>query len=135
MFASLFDQESEPNLLADEVLFRRIPVAYGALSIARSGLAWLVDHLQIRGVMRGAGTGACAGIALVAMGVVSLWTAIDMTGAFVGAAALVQVSEMAAASAALGACAATADRRPAIRWTLGIAFALAVLGIVVQNLM
>ena len=133
LFAGLFDQSKEPSLLADEVLFRRIPVAYIALAVAVIVLAWLVDRLDVLEMRHGLVLGALAGGVAALLGIVSLWTAIDMTGAFVLAGALVQVVELGVAGAFLGAYRGEPEPRRWVRRGLALAVTLVVLGIVFQN--
>jgi hypothetical protein len=135
LFSGLFDQEREPVLLPDTVLARRIWVAYAALVIAVGALAWLLDRTDRRGALAGAALGALAGLVFAAMGIVMLWTAIDMTGTFVAAGALVQVAEMAGAGAVLGAFRTGTDRRRLTRRVLIFAVLAAAGGIVLQNLL
>lgn len=134
LFAGLFDQTREPSLLPDASLFRRIPVAYLALVTGVGGLAWLLDRTDRRGAWAGATLGALSGLVVASMGIVALWTAVNMTGLFVAVGALVQVGEMAASGAVLGAFRAGGDRRRLTRWALIIALLAAVAGIVAQNL-
>jgi hypothetical protein len=68
------------------------------------------------------------------MGVVSLWTAIDMTREFVVAAVVVQIAEMGGAGATLAAISGSSRPRRAIASTIGLAVGAAVLGVIVQNL-
>lgn len=133
LFASLFDQSQEPSLLGDAQLFRRIPVAYLCLAIGVAALAWIVDELDVEGVRSGVRLGAVAGGVFSVMGVVYLWTAIDMTAAFVTAGALVVVAEFAAAGWALSTFRAGRPGGHTRRFLL-LALFLAVAGIVVQNL-
>jgi hypothetical protein len=135
LFSGLFDQTREPSLLPDAVLARRVAVAYAALAIAVAALAWLLDRTDRRGALAGAVLGALAGLVFAAMGIVMLWTAIDMTGTFVAAGALVQVAEMAGAGAVLGAFRTGADRRRLTRRALVFALLAAAGGIVLQNIM
>jgi len=135
LFSGLFDQSREPSLLADAVLFRRIPVAYLALAIAVGGLAWLLDRTDQRGALAGATLGALAGLVVASMGIVTLWTAINITGLFVAAGASVQVAEMAASGAVLGAFRSGGDRRRLTRRALIYALLAAVIGFVTQNLL
>ena len=135
LFSRLFDQVREPNLLPDAVLFRRIPVAYVGLAIAVSALAWLLDQTEWRGALSGCILGCLAGLVIVSMGIVALWTAIDMTGLFVAGGALVQVGEMAASGVVLGAFRAGGDRRLLTRRVLLFALLAAVAGIVAENLL
>lgn len=135
VFAGLFDQEREPALLPDEVLFRRIPVAYLALAIAVMVLAWLFDRIDVIGTTRGATVGGIAGVVAAALGIIALWTAIDMTGLFVVAGSLVQIIELGTAGAFYGSYRGTSQPKRSVRWALVVAVALAVLGIVFQNLL
>jgi len=135
LFSGLFEQSREPGLLPDNVLFRRIPVAYLALAVAVIALAWLLDRWDITGVSQGLALGAIAGLVTALLGVVSLWTAIDMTGAFVVTGAMVQVIELAAAGAFLGGYRSTVEPRKLVRRGLVLALALAILGVVLQNLL
>lgn len=134
IFSPLFDQAREPNLLADESLFRRIPVAYAGLLVAVVAVAWLIDRMGVQVGKIGAAIGAGVGVVLASMGVVSLWTAIDMTLGFVVAAAVVQITEMAGAGATLAALSGASRPRRAIVSTLALALAAALLGVIVQNL-
>jgi len=134
LFAGLFDQTREPSLLPDAILFRRIPIAYFALAIAVAGLAWLLDRTHRRGAFAGAALGALAGLVVVSMGIVTLWTAINVTGLFVAAGGLVQVVELAASGAVLGAFRAGGDRRRLTRRALLVAVLAVVAGIIAQNL-
>jgi hypothetical protein len=68
LFSGLFDQASEPSLLPDTVLFRRIPVAYLALAVASAALAWLLDRIDRRGARAGATAGVGAGLVVAATG-------------------------------------------------------------------
>ena len=108
LFSGLFDQGREPGLLGDDSLFRRIPVAY---------------------------LGLLVGVIAALLGIVYLWTAIEMTGAFVVAGAFVQVVEFAAAGAVLGAWRGDAGRRRVTRTAIVAALLAAVAGIVIQNLL
>ena len=135
LFSGLFEQSREPSLLADEVLFRRIPVAYLGLAVGVTALAWLIDRLGAVGMRRGAALGAGAGVVVAFLGVIGLWTAIDITGVFVWAAVLVHVLELGLAGGFLGAYRAAPDGRRSIRIALIVSVALAVLGIVIQNLL
>ncbi len=134
VFAALFEQDREPSLLPDEELFDRIPVAYVALLAGVAALAWLIDRLPAGGIAAGMAVGAVAGAVTATLGVVSLWTAVDLTVAFVLAAVTVQVSQFAAAGAVLGGYQLTRSRR---RFTLlclaGVMLAL-VTAVLAQNL-
>ncbi len=134
LFSGLFDQSREPSLLPDVVLFRRIPVAYAGMAVAVTALAWLVDRTDRRGAGTGAMVGAFTGVVVTSMGIVALWTAVDITGLWVAAGAAVQVAEMAAAGATLGAYRAGADRRLVTRVTLALVLAAGVVGVLAQNL-
>ncbi len=134
LFSNLFDQDREPGLLSDPVLFRRIPVAYLGLAIGVTALAWLFDEIDLRGVWRGARVGGLAGLVFAFLGVVGLWTALEMTGLFVAAAGLVQVTEFGVAGAFLGAYRDDQPNR-LIRVALAVAFVFALAGIIIQNLL
>lgn len=134
VFATLFEQSREPSLLPDEELFLRIPVAYVALLAGVAALAWLLDRLAARGMAVGMVAGAIAGAVTAALGVVSLWTAVDLTVAFVLVAIGVQVSQFAAAGAVLGGYRLTQSRRRFTWWCLAAALLLLVAAIVTQNL-
>ena len=98
VLAGLFDQAREPGLLADEVLFRRIPVAYLAVAGGVTVIAWLIERLDLPPRSHsGALLGGVIGLTFALMGVVYLWTAIEMTGLFVASAALVQTVQFAMA--------------------------------------
>ena len=133
VFMPLFDQQREPSLLPDEVLFRRIPVAYAALLIGVAFLACTLDRVEPRSIPIAAAQGALVGGVLASMGIVSLWTAIDMTGTFVAAASLVLVLQFAAAAAVLTAFRLSRWRH-LTRRVLLLALLAAVGGIVIQNL-
>lgn len=133
VFMPLFDQAREPSLLPDEVLFRRIPIAYAALLIGVAFLARAIDRVEPRSIPIAAAQGGLFGVVLALMGVVSLWTAIDMTGAFVAAGSLVVVLQFASAAAVLAAF-RLSGRKHLTRRVLLVALLAAVGGIVVQNL-
>lgn len=135
VFSPLFDQAREPGLLPDDELFARIPVAYLVLAVEVTALAWVLDRASAAGPVRGALLGATTGTLLWLGGVVWLWTAIDMTAAFVAAALVVQVSMFAAAGAVLGAAASgTSSRRLRVTCAAVLVLTLA-LAIVAQNLL
>lgn len=134
VFMSLFDQEREPSLLPDAVLFRRIPVAYLALLVGVASLAWMLDRIGPSDIRRGAIAGAAWGLVLALMGVVSLWTAIEMTGIFVAAAALVAVVQFASVGAVLTAFRLGQEPGRLTRRFLLVAFLAAALAVVIQNL-
>ncbi len=131
LFGALFDQGAESSLLPDDVLFARIPVAYAALVVGVAALGWLLDASDETGGRRGGLIGSLAGGTFASLGVVNLWTAIELTGAFVAAAVVVQVAEFGVAGWYLGAHRA-GRARPWL--ALGAALALAGGGIVIQNL-
>ena len=135
LFSGVFEQAREPGLLPDHVLFRRIPVAYLALVVAVIAVAWLLDRMDVTGMSQGFAVGALAGVVTAFLGIVSLWTAIEMTGAFVVTGVFVQVIELGAAGAFLGAYRATVDPRRLVRRGLVLALVLAVLGVAFQNLL
>jgi hypothetical protein len=100
LFAGVFDQSREPNLLADQVLFRRIPVAYATLLVAAAALAWLLDRTETTG--GGARlVGGLAGLTIGVLGLGALWTAIDITGPLVAAGTVVLVAQGVAAATVL----------------------------------
>ncbi len=133
VFAPLFEQAREPSLLTDEELFRRIPVAYIALFAGVAALAWLQDRLTARGVRAGMVLGAAAGAVMAGLGVVSLWTAVDLTAEFVLAAIVVQVGQFAAAGAVLGGYQLTPARRRYTLLCLAVTLLMLVGAIVIQN--
>lgn len=134
LFANLFNQDREPGLLPDEVLFRRIPVAYLVLAVGIVALAWIFDRADVGGGVHGAQVGGLAGLVFGLLGVVYLWTALDITAPFVGAAVLVQMVEFGAAGAFMGRY---REGRPGrlYRSALVVAFLLALAGIVLQNVL
>ena len=99
------------------------------------GLAWVVDRSGPRDAVSGAVMGSGFGVIAALLGIVFLWTAIEMTGAFVVAGAFVQVMEFAAAGAVLGAWKGDAGRRRVTRSAILAALLAAIAGIVIQNLM
>lgn len=134
VFAGLFEQSREPSLLDDAVLFVRIPVGYLVVAVGVAAVAWVLDVAHITGARRGSATGAGIGLVFGLTGTVWLWTAIEMTPPFVGAALVVQTSQMAAAGAVLGAVRSGLPPRQ-LRWrSAGVAIGLAVVAIVTQNL-
>lgn len=134
VFMPLFDQDVEPSLLPDAVLFRRIPVAYLALMVGVSALGWLIDSVGVTGTWSGMALGATTGAVLAMMGVVYLWTAIEMTGGFVAAGSLVGIVQFTAAGGVLGAFRDAAAPSRLTRRTLAIAAILGIAGLVIQNL-
>ncbi len=135
VFSPLFDQSREPGLLADDALFARIPVAYLVLAVEVTALAWVLDRVSMAGVGRGALLGSAAGALLGLGGVVWLWTAIEMTAAFVAAAFVVQASMLAAAGAVLGAAASGMSSRR-LRLSGAVFLMVAVfLAVLAQNLL
>lgn len=135
LFSRLFDQTREPGLLPDDVLFRRIPVAYLSVGFVVVYLGCLFDRTDIRGTKAGAALGALSGLVVAGMGIVTLWTAIDITGLFVAAGAFVQVCMLTASGAVLGAFRANGDRRRLSRRVLLLALLAALAGIVAQNVL
>ncbi len=135
LFGGLFNQSREPGLLSDSDLFQRIPVAYVALAVGVSALGWLFDAIDVRGAWRGARLGALAGLVVACLGIVSLWTALEMTGSFLVAGALVQVVEFGVAGAFLGAYRDSPERKRLSRFSLGAAFLAAIAGVVLQNVL
>lgn len=135
LFSGLFDQSREPGLLPDEVLFRRVPVAYLALAVGVAALAWVMDRTHLRGAWNGANLGAAFGAVASLLGVITLWTAIDLTGAFVAGGVLVQIVGSAAAGATLGAYRGTSSPGRVTRTALLIALLAAIGGVVLQNLL
>ena len=133
VFTGLFEQSREPSLLTDEVLFARIPVAYLAVAVGTTAVAWVLDQAGITGARPGSLVGAAVGLVFGLTGVVWLWTAIDMTAAFVAAGVLVQVAQMAAAGAVLGAVRVGVPRRNLRRRSAGAALALAAAAVAIQN--
>lgn len=135
VFTPLFDQAREPGLLPDDVLFRRIPIAYLVTGFAVAALAWLLDRTRPAGPRVGMLVGGALGLLFGMTGVVWLWTAIEMTGLFVAAGVVVQIGQMAAAGAVLGAAAGRTDPRRILRMTLA-GIAIAVVGAVIaQNVL
>lgn len=134
VFATLFDQSREPSLLPDTVLFRRIPVAYLALAVGVTALAWLIDRLSTTGAVAGARAGGLVGGALALMGVVNLWTAVEMTGRFVLLAGVVQISQFALAGAFLGADRVSSKTRGLTSLAIVGFLALSAAAVLAQNL-
>lgn len=134
VFMSVFDQGREPNLLPDELLFRRIPVAYVALLVGVAFLAWIIDALEIGESLWGAAAGGVTGSVYSLMGSVFLWTAVDMTGLFVAVGSLVVITEFASAGWVLSAFRIRPNAASLTRRFLLIALLAAVAGIVIQNL-
>jgi hypothetical protein len=135
LFVSLFDQEREPALLADPELFRRVPVAYVAVAVGVIALAWLLDRTDTVGAAPGGMIGGLGGLVVATLGIINVWTALDMTLALVGAGTIVQVSQFAAAGAFLGAYRASSNPRRIMLRMVAVAFSLAIAGIVLQNLL
>jgi hypothetical protein len=135
LFSGLFEQSREPGLLADPVLFRRIPVAYLGLAIGVTALAWLFDKIDLQGAWQGTLIGGLGGLVIASLGVVGVWTALEMTGLFVAAAVLVQVIEFGVAGAFLGAYRRDPKPKRLTRVALGAALLAAVAGIVIQNIL
>ncbi len=100
LFAEIFDASREPSLLSDDVLFRRIPVAYATLLLGIVALAWLLQRFESTGESA-LGFGAGAGLVVGAMGFGGLWTAVDITGLLVVAGTVVLVAQGIAAAKVL----------------------------------
>jgi hypothetical protein len=100
VFTPLFDRTREPALLPDDALARRIVVAFALLAIAVAALAWLLDAVGARGT-RAVRIGAMAGLIVGSVALGATWTALDMSGLFVVAGAVVTTAEGAASAAVL----------------------------------
>ena len=135
LFAGLFDQSREPSLLSDSELFRRIPVTYLALAVGVAVLAWLFDRMDVAGSKAGVRVGSIGGALFALLGVVNLWTAVEITGIFVAAAAFVQVAEFAAVGWLLATYRSSPAPERLTRRALGAAVVLAVAGVVIQNIL
>lgn len=135
VFSNLFEQSREPGLLSDPVLFRRIPVAYLGLAIGVTALAWLLDRIDLLGAWQGARIGGLGGLVVASLGVVGVWTALEMTGLFVAAAVLVQIVEFAVVGAFLGAYRRDPGSNRITRLAIVAAFLAAVAGIIIQNIL
>lgn len=134
VFTGLFDQSREPSLLADEALFRRIPIAYLALAVGMLGLAWLVERLGIDRPLTGTAVGGMVGLMFALMGVVNLWTAVELTGLFVAGAVLVQVTQFAVAGSLLERYKGRVETKGLARGAIASFLALVAAGVVAQNL-
>lgn len=134
VLSGLFDQSREPGLLPDEVLFARIPVAYLALGCGVAALAWLIERLELTDRSHsGAVLGGLVGLMFALMGVVNLWTAIELTGLFVVSAASVQIAQFALAGWFLTRYKVNVDR--GLTWkAIAVTALLALAGVVAQNL-
>ena len=130
LFAPLFDQDREPALLTDAVLFRRIPFAYAALAVAVVLLAWVLDRTGRTGSAAVA-TGAIGGLGTGVAGLGALWTAIDLTGAFVIAGIAVLTIQGGTAAAVLTSRTPT---RRLVLWMTGTTITLFVFGQLIANL-
>lgn len=130
VFAFVYEQSREPALLPDTDLALRIPVAYAALALAVTALAWLLRGIDARGG-RAVEIGAGAGLVLGVAGFGAMWTAIDVTGLLIGVGIFVSVVEGAVAAAVL-----TSEREGwNLRIRVVVAFVLlAGIGQVVANL-
>ena len=133
VFVNLFDQDREPALLSDAELFRRVPVAYVALAIGVAALGWLVDRLDTRGAWSGAGLGATAGLLVAILGIINVWTALDVTLALVAAGTVVQVAQFSAAGAFLATYRDSEQPARLVWRTVLAALSLAAAAIVLQN--
>ncbi|MGA7270364.1 MAG: hypothetical protein WB239_04760 [Acidimicrobiia bacterium] len=130
VFAFVYEQSREPALLPDSDLAMRIPVAYAALALAVTALAWLLQTVDARDG-RAIKIGAGAGLVLGAAGFGAMWTAVDVTGLLIGVGILVSAVEGAAAAAVL-----TSERQGSgLRIRVAVAFVLlAGVGQVIANL-
>ena len=131
LFAGVFDQAREPNLLSDAVLFRRIPAAYATLLVAAAALAWLLDRTATTRRSPRL-TGAVAGAVIGVLGLGAVWTAVDITGLLVGAGFVVLIAQ--------GAVAATVltwqgQNRPLAYRVIGFTIAAFIVGQVAANLL
>ncbi len=135
LFSGLFDQRREPSLLADEILFRRIPVAYLALALGVTALSWLVGELRLSRGSQGAVFGGLVGATFAVMGTVNLWTAVELTGVFVAGAALVQTAQFAVAGSFLAAYRGSEATGRLSRRAIVLALLLSAGGVLAQNLM
>lgn len=133
VLSPLLKQDREPSLLSDAALVARIPIAYLALAVGVAALAWLMDVLEATGAPRGATVGAAMGLVFGFTGTVGLWTAIDVTLLFVGAGVLVQVSQLAATGAVLGAVRSGMPRARLRRRCLMVALVGIVIAAIAQN--
>ncbi len=79
--------------------------------------------------------GVAAGLIIACLGIVTLWTALEMTGLFVAGGLLVQVVEFGVAGAYLGAYRNDPDPSRSTRVALAVALVAAIAGIVVQNIL
>jgi hypothetical protein len=134
VFAPLFDPQREPSLISDEELFSRIPVAYAVLLAGASFLAWIIDRTDASTTRRGILVGTSTGLVFALMGVVYLWTALEMSGVFVAAGSLVVTAEFASAGWALSAFRRSSRAAHPTRRILLVALLAAVAGVVIQNL-
>lgn len=134
LLTGLFDQTREPGLLPDEVLFRRIPIAYMAVAVGVAGLAWLVERLGKDRSPEGAALGAALGAMFALLGTVSLWTAVELTGAFVAGAALVQMTQFAVAGSFLARYRSRTRSRTLVWGAIAAFLGLAAAGVIAQNL-
>lgn len=100
LLSPLLEQSREPSLLADDALVRRIPVAFALLALAVTALAWLLERTGLHG-RRAVALGGIAGVVLGLVGVGGLWTAVDITGAFVAGGVVVAGAEGGVAAAVL----------------------------------
>ena len=131
LFAGVFDQSREPSLLPDEVLFRRIPVAYATLLVAAVALAWVLDRADQTG-RAAQRVGATAGLAVGVMGLGALWTAVDITGLLVAAGTVVLIAQGWAAAIVLTW---PGENRALTRRVVGLVIAAIVAGQVTANVL
>ena len=130
LFAAVFDQAREPGLLADEVLFRRIPFAYAALMAGALALWWILDWTGSTGP-RALVIGATSGLTLGVMGLGALWTAIDITGLLVAAGIAALVAQGVAAAKVLTS---SLETRPLSLRVIGFLVGCFVAGQITANL-
>jgi hypothetical protein len=131
LFAAVFDRAREPSLLADEALFRRIPVAYLTLLVGATVLAWLLSRLGATGGVASI-VGSASGLVVGVMGLGALWTAVDITGLLVLAGTIVLVVQGAAAAKVLTSEMPT---RALVSRVLGFVLTCFVVGQIAANLL
>ena len=135
LFSGLFDQNREPGLHPESELVRRIPSAYLGLVVGVTVLGWLFDRIDLKGIWRGARVGALGGLVVASLGIVTLWTALEMTKLFVAAGLVVQIVEFGVAGAFLGAYRDDLEPKRLTRAALAAASLAAIAGIVLQNVL
>jgi hypothetical protein len=131
LFARILDPSREPALLTERQLALRIPFAYAALALGVACLAWILalSHTERWKAVRFA---AIVGFVVGVLGVGSLWTAIDITGAFVATGILTTGAEATASAVVL-----TSPRSNAsLSWRIGAGFfILAGAGVILSNVL